>query len=162
MVMLTKFITNKKMTYNFKESISKKIKFISFMIIRSTLGVGFFLHGFGKLPLPPEKLSSWFESMSMFAPEIIASLVAIGEIAGGIGIIVGGLITGKFGDLLTRLSALFVTSLLNLPRLLIFIIMIGAFYIAHPDWFINKKLFMSEQIYIFALSIFFLMNGNKR
>ena len=109
------------MTYNFKESISKKIKFIS------------------------------FESMSMFAPEIIASLVAIGEIAGGIGIIVGGLITGKFGDLLTRLSAL-----------LIFIIMIGAFYIAHPDWFINKKLFMSEQIYIFALSIFFLMNGNKR
>ena len=149
--MLTKFITNKKMTYNFKESISKKIKFISFMIIRSTLGVGFFLHGFGKLPLPPEKLSSWFESMSMFAPEIIASLVAIGEIAGGIGIIVGGLITGKFGDLLTRLSAL-----------LIFIIMIGAFYIAHPDWFINKKLFMSEQIYIFALSIFFLMNGNKR
>ena len=87
----------------------------------------------------------------MFAPELTATLVAIGEVAGGIGIIAGGLIKGKFGDLLTRLSAL-----------AIFIIMIGAFYIAHPDWFINEKLFMSEQIYIFALSIFFLINGNKK
>lgn len=139
------------MLYNLNQSMSEKIKSISFMIIRLTLGVGFFLHGYGKLPLPPEKLSIWFESMGMFAPEIIATLVAIGEIAGGIGIILGGLIKGKFGDLLTRLSAL-----------LIFIIMIGAFYIAHPDWFINKKLFMSEQIYIFILSIFFLVNGNKR
>ena len=130
---------------------SKQINFISFMIIRLTLGVGFFLHGFGKLPLPPENLSSWFESMGMFAPELTATLVAIGEIAGGIGIIIGAFVKGKFGDLLTRLSALF-----------IFIIMIGAFYIAHPDWFINKKLFMSEQIYIFALSIFFLINGNKK
>ena len=139
------------MAYNFNESISEKLKIISFIIIRLTLGVGFFLHGFGKLPLPPEKLSSWFESMGMFAPELTATLVAIGEVAGGIGIIVGGLIKGKFGDLLTRLSAL-----------AIFIIMIGAFYIAHPDWFINEKLFMSEQIYIFALSIFFLINGNKK
>ena len=139
------------MAYNFNESISEKLKIISFIIIRLTLGVGFFLHGFGKLPLPPEKLSSWFESMGMFAPELTATLVAIGEVAGGIGIIAGGLIKGKFGDLLTRLSAL-----------AIFIIMIGAFYIAHPDWFINEKLFMSEQIYIFALSIFFLINGNKR
>ena len=139
------------MAYNFNESISEKLKIISFIIIRLTLGVGFFLHGFGKLPLPPEKLSSWFESMGMFAPELTATLVAIGEVAGGIGIIVGGLIKGKFGDLLTRLSAS-----------AIFIIMIGAFYIAHPDWFINEKLFMSEQIYIFALSIFFLINGNKK
>ena len=139
------------MAYNFNKPTSKKLKFISFMIIRLTLGAGFFLHGFGKLPIPPEKLSSWFESMGMFAPEITATLVAIGEIAGGIGIILGGVIKGKFGDLLTRLSAL-----------VIFIIMIGAFYIAHPDWFINKKLFMSEQIYIFALSIFFLINGNKK
>ena len=139
------------MAYNFNESISEKLKIISFIIIRLTLGVGFFLHGFGKLPLPPEKLSSWFESMGMFAPELTATLVAIGEVAGGIGIIVGGLIKGKYGDLLTRLSAL-----------AIFIIMIGAFYIAHPDWFINEKLFMSEQIYIFALSIFFLINGNKK
>jgi len=139
------------MAYNFNESISEKLKIISFIIIRLTLGVGFFLHGFGKLPLPPEKLSSWFESMGMFAPELTATLVAIGEVAGGIGIIAGALIKGKFGDLLTRLSAL-----------AIFIIMIGAFYIAHPDWFINEKLFMSEQIYIFALSIFFLINGNKK
>ena len=51
------------MAYNFNKPTSKKLKFISFMIIRLTLGAGFFLHGFGKLPIPPEKLSSWFESI---------------------------------------------------------------------------------------------------
>ena len=153
MKILTKYIKYNKTSYIFGEIMSEKIKFISFMIIRLTLGVGFFLHGFDKLPLPPENLLSLFERKGIFVstPEIISSLVAIGEIAGGAGIIIGGIIKDKFGDLLTRISALF-----------IFIIMIGAFYIAHPDWFINKKLFMSEQIYIFILSIFFLINGNKR
>ena len=86
----------------------------------------------------------------MIAPMTIATLVAVGEMATGIGIILGGFISGQIGNLITRLSALG-----------IFIIMIGAFYLAHPDWFVNEKLFKSEQIYIFVLSIFFLINGNK-
>ena len=86
----------------------------------------------------------------MIAPMVIATTVAVGEMAAGIGIIVGGFFKGSIGNFITRLSALG-----------IFIIMIGAFYLAHPDWFINEKLFKSEQIYIFVLSIFFLINGNK-
>ena len=86
----------------------------------------------------------------MVIPMTIATLVAVGEMATGIGIIIGGFIIGRIGDFITRLSALG-----------IFIIMIGAFYLAHSDWFINEKLFKSEQIYIFVLSIFFLFNGNK-
>ena len=58
---------------------------------------------------------------------------------------------GNIGVFITRLSAFS-----------IFVIMIGAFYLAHSDWFINENLFKSEQIYIFVLSIFFLINGNNR
>ena len=89
--------------------------------------------------------------MGMFAPEFVASLVAVGEMLSGIGIILGGIISGSLGAIITRLSAFS-----------IFIIMIGAFYLAHSDWFINEKLFKSEQIYIFVLSIFFLINGNRK
>tara|TARA_B100002019_G_C21175667_1_gene550978 strand:+ start:368 stop:760 length:393 start_codon:yes stop_codon:yes gene_type:complete len=119
-------------------------------IVRITLGISFFLHGWGKFPYPPEKFAAWLESIGMFAPMTIATLVAVGEMATGIGIIIGGFIVGRIGDFITRLSALG-----------IFIIMIGAFYLAHSDWLINEKLFKSEQIYIFVLSIFFLFNGNK-
>ena len=119
-------------------------------LVRLTLGISFFLHGWGKFPYPLEKFAAWLESIGMVAPMTIATLVAVGEMATGIGIIIGGFIIGRIGDFITRLSALG-----------IFIIMIGAFYLAHSDWFINEKLFKSEQIYIFVLSIFFLFNGNK-
>jgi hypothetical protein len=41
------------------------------------------------------------------------------------------------------------------------VIMIGAFYLAHADWFITQKLFMSEQIFIFALGLYFSIKGNN-
>ena len=139
------------MTDNNEKSGSNFFTKIAFLLVRITLGISFFLHGWGKLPLPPEKLAPWFESMGMFAPEFVASLVAVGEMLSGIGIILGGIISGSLGAIITRLSAFS-----------IFIIMIGALYLAHSDWFINEKLFKSEQIYIFVLSIFFLINGNRK
>ena len=123
---------------------------ISLWIVRITLGISFFLHGWGKFPYPPERFASWLESIDVIAPMTIATLVAVGEMATGLGIIIGGFISGRIGDFITRISALG-----------IFIIMVGAFYLAHSDWFINEKLFKSEQIYIFMLSIFFLIIGNK-
>jgi hypothetical protein len=39
--------------------------------------------------------------------------------------------------------------------------MIGAFYLAHSDWFITPKLFMSEQIFLFALGLYFAIKGNQ-
>ena len=128
-----------------------KLKTLSYWLIRLTLGISFFLHGWGKLPIPPQKLTNWFESINIIFPDVIASLVSIGEITAGIGIVAGGFIIGKLGDFVTRISALGIS-----------IIMIGAFYIAHSDWFINENLFKSEQIYIFVLSIFFLINGNRK
>ena len=37
-----------------------------------------------------------------------------------------------------------------------------AFYFAHQDWFINSKLFTSEQIFLFLIGIYFLIVGNKK
>ena len=60
----------------------------------------------GEIPYPPERFASWLESIDMIAPMTIATLVAVGEMATGIGIILGGFISGQIGNLITRLSAL--------------------------------------------------------
>ena len=104
----------------------------------------------------------WFAGMGYKNPELVTSLVAIGEVAAGVGIIVGGLLyllnlivkNRAFfivGDILTRLSALGVV-----------IIMIGAILIAHSDWLITQKLFMSEQIFLLILGFYFTLKGNNR
>ena len=83
-----------------------------------------------------------------FSPHL-ASFVAISEVLAGILIILSRFINSFLGSLLTRISAL-----------MIVIIMIFAFYFAHQDWFFNQKLFTSEQIFLFILGVYFLINGN--
>jgi len=41
--------------------------------------------------------------------------------------------------------------------------MIYVFYIGHPDWFVLPpiKLLTSEQLFLFVLSIYFMVRGNK-
>ena len=57
-----------------------------------------------KFPLPPEKMVGWFSKIGIPSPELVSSLVAIGEVAAGIGIITGGLFATALGHLITRLS----------------------------------------------------------
>jgi len=114
------------------------------------LGIGFFLYGYGKLPLPPKKMVTWFESEGIPAPELVTSMVSIGEMAAGIGIILGGLLSGILGNVITRLSGGAVV-----------VIMIGAFYIAHADWFITEKLFKEVQIFLFAMGAYYAIKGNN-
>ena len=112
--------------------------------------MSFILHGLGKFPLPPEKMVTWFESMGYMYPEIVTSLVALGEVGAGAGIIIGGLMKNNIGNVVTRLSGGAVA-----------VIMIGAILIAHSDWLVTKKLFMSEQIFLFILGTYFAIRGNK-
>ena len=135
---------------NILESITNPFTPITPWLLRLGLGTSFILHGIGKFPLPPEKMVTWFESMGYMYPELITSMVAIGEVAAGIGIILGGLISGYIGNLISRISGGAVL-----------VIMIGALTIAHPDWFITKKLFMSEQIFLFLLGTYFAIKGNN-
>lgn len=135
---------------NALDSMAKPFSGIAPWLLRLSLGISFFLHGYGKFPLPPQKMVVWFESKGIIWPELITSLVALGEVIAGIGIILGGLLFNQLGNLITRLSGGAVA-----------VIMIGAFAIAHPDWFITKDLFMSEQIFLFILGLYFAIKGNN-
>ena len=119
-------------------------------LLRLGLGISFILHGTGKFPLPPEKMVTWFESMGYMYPELVTSLVALGEVGAGAGIILGGLVNNNIGNVITRLSGGAVA-----------VIMIGAIFIAHADWLVTKKLFMSEQIFLFILGTYFAIKGNN-
>ena len=142
--MLKKIITLVKKIDNEINTSSGGLFIYSEFLLRIFLGIAFTIHGYNKFPLPPTTLMKYFG----FSPHL-ASFVAISEVLAGILIIFSGFINSFLGNLLTRISALTIV-----------IIMIFAFYFAHKDWFFNQKLFTSEQIFLFALGVYFLINGN--
>ncbi len=119
--------------------------FITPWLLRIGLGVSFIFHGYGKFPLPPQKLIDYFGFS-----ETLASFVAISELVAGILLIIGGFIRNHLGSLITRFGAL-----------LIVIIMLFALGLAHQDWLITPKLFMSEQIFLLLIGLYFLIRANK-
>jgi|TARA_B110000503_G_C7092013_1_gene389834 uncharacterized membrane protein YphA (DoxX/SURF4 family) len=131
------------------DSLAKPFSTLAPWLLRLSLGIAFFIHGYGKFPLPPEKMVGWFGSLGIPAPELVSSMVAIGEVSAGIGIIIGGLLGSSLGHLITRLSGGAVV-----------VIMIGAFSMAHADWFITTKLFTSEQLFLAAIGLYFAIKGN--
>jgi uncharacterized membrane protein YphA (DoxX/SURF4 family) len=114
-------------------------------LLRLGLGISFIFHGLGKFPLPPQKLIDYFG----FSPEL-ASFVAISELGAGILLILGGFLKGHVGNLVTRFAAG-----------VIVIVMTFAFILAHSDWFITPKLFMSEQIFLMIIGLYFFIKGNN-
>ena len=114
-------------------------------LLRLGLGISFIFHGLGKFPLPPQKLIDYFG----FSPEL-ASFVAISELGAGILLILGGVLKGHVGNLVTRFAAG-----------VIVIVMTFAFILAHSDWFITPKLFMSEQIFLMIIGLYFFIKGNN-
>ena len=127
------------------DQIFNNLTFITPWLLRLSLGVSFIFHGYGKFPLPPQKLIDYFGFS-----ETLASFVAIAELTAGVLLILGGFIKNHLGELVTRFGAI-----------LIVIIMIVALGLAHRDWFITPKLFMSEQIFLLIIALYFLIRGNK-
>ena len=121
------------------------IDFLAPWVIRLGLGIAFIIHGYNKFPLPPQGLINYFG----FSPAL-ATFVALSEVFAGLIIIVGGLLNNSLGNLITRLGGLMVV-----------VVMIFAFSIAHQEWFITVKLFTSEQIFLFLIGFYFLIKGNK-
>ena len=66
---------------SYLEAIAKPLYPITPWLLRLSLGTSFILHGIGKFPLPPEKMVTWFESMGDMYPEIVTTMVAVGEVA---------------------------------------------------------------------------------
>ena len=132
------------------DNVAKPFMNLSSWLLRLSLGTSFILHGLGKFPMPADGMVKLFESKGILFPELTASLVALGEVGAGAGIIVGGLINNNTGTLITRLSGGAAV-----------VIMIGAILIAHSEWLVTKKLFMSEQIFLFILGLYFAIKGNN-
>lgn len=130
---------------NYLVNFLNKFSTLSQLLLRFGLGIAFIIHGINKFPLPPESLMTYFD----FGP-LLSSFIAISEIFSGFFLIIAGFIRNYIGNILTRFSAL-----------VIIIIMICAFYIAHKDWFINSKLFTSEQFFLLLVGFYFFINGNK-
>ena len=126
-------------------NILEGLDFLAPWLIRLGLGIAFIIHGYNKFPLPPQGLINYFG----FSPAL-ATFVALSEVFAGIIIIVGGLLNNSLGNLITRLGGLMVV-----------VVMIFAFSIAHQEWFVTKKLFTSEQFFLFLVGFYFLIRGNK-
>ena len=130
---------------NIMNAIMSHFYHLSPWLLRLGLGISFIFHGLGKFPLPPQKLIDYFG----FSPEL-ASFVAISELGAGILLILGGFLKGHVGNLVTRFAAG-----------VIVIVMTFAFTLAHSDWFITSKLFMSEQIFLIIIGLYFFIRGNN-
>ena len=121
------------------------------------MGISFFLHGYGKIPIS-EGFVNWLSSKGLSGASVIAPLVAWGEILAGLGIILGGIIASRMevlGSVITRTSGGAIV-----------VIMIGALLIAHSDWsiFIGERgsiLFASEQLFLLLLGAYFAIIGNE-
>ena len=125
------------------------------IVVQFCLGISFFLHGYGKIPMS-EGFIGFLASKGVPFANISAHVVAWGEILAGIGIILGGL--------LIKLYPIIANVITKLSGLTIVIIMINALIIAHSHWsiFIGERgavLFASEQLFLLVLGLFFLIKG---
>ncbi len=138
------------------EKIAFPLKPYANYLLRIGLGISFFLHGYGKIPIQ-ESFVNWLSSKGIPFAETTAHLVAWGEMISGIGILLGGLIGTRAsitGNLVTRLSGGAVM-----------IIMLGALLIAHSNWGIffgerGSLLFASEQLFLLLVGTYFAIKGN--
>ena len=139
------------------ETLATPFKPIAHWILRLGLGIAFFLHGYGKIPIS-EGFVNWLSSKGLPGASVIAPLVAWGEILAGLGIILGGILASRMevlGSVITRTSGGAIV-----------VIMIGALLIAHSDWsiFIGERgsvLFASEQLFLLLLGAYFAIRGNE-
>ena len=138
------------------EKLARPLKDYSSCLLRIGLGVSFFLHGYGKVPIQ-QGFVDWLASKGIPFADLTAFLVAWGEMLSGIGILIGGLIglsLPTIGNIITRLSGGAVM-----------VIMIGALLLAHSNWgiFFGERgsiLFASEQLFLLHLGTYFAIKGN--
>ena len=139
------------------EKLARPLKDYSSCLLRIGLGVSFFLHGYGKVPIQ-QGFVDWLASKGIPFADLTAFLVAWGEMLAGIGILIGGLIglsSPVVGNIITRLSGGAVM-----------VIMIGALLLAHSNWgiFFGERgsiLFASEQLFLLLLGTYFAIRGNN-
>lgn len=119
-------------------------------LIRLSLAGTMLFHGIDKFP----NIAAGAEMMGF--PYVIWLLVALGEIAAGAGILIGGVIRTPIGDLITRVAGVITA-----------IILVGAIYFAHWGQWSNVPSEthpfggMEFQTMLVAVGLFFALRGNR-
>ncbi len=121
---------------------------MSHWLIRIPLAIIFLQQGISKWPITIDGAQS-FE-----LPLLVWTFVVLGEIGGGIGLLVGGLFPKKFlwelGDLVTRFSGITVCS-----------IMTGVIWIGEPESFWDVILYDNLHVMLWVGGLFFALRGNR-
>ena len=134
---------------NYKSLVSNIPEFcMSHWLIRIPLAIIFLQQGISKWPITIDGAQS-FE-----LPLLVWTFVVLGEIGGGIGLLVGGLFPKKFlwelGDLITRFSGITVCS-----------IMTGVIWIGEPESFWDVILYDNLHVMLWVGGLFFALRGNR-
>ena len=134
---------------NYKRLVSNIPEFcMSHWLIRIPLAIIFLQQGISKWPITIDGAQS-FE-----LPLLVWTFVVLGEIGGGIGLLVGGLFPKKFlwelGDLITRFSGITVCS-----------IMTGVIWIGEPESFWDVILYDNLHVMLWVGGLFFALRGNR-
>tara|TARA_A100001035_G_scaffold40725_1_gene28003 strand:- start:731 stop:1141 length:411 start_codon:yes stop_codon:yes gene_type:complete len=134
---------------NYKSLVSNIPEFcMSHWLIRIPLAIIFLQQGISKWPITIDGAQS-FE-----LPLLVWTFVVLGEIGGGIGLLVGGLFPKKFlwelGDLVTRFSGITVCS-----------IMTGVIWIGEPESFWDVILYDNLHVMLWVGGLFFALRGNR-
>lgn len=109
-------------------------------LIRLPLAAVFLYHGLPKLM----NIAAGAEAMGM--PVFIWSLVALGEVGAGLGLLAGGALLNRLGDLLTRAAGAIIA-----------IIMTGAIILVH----LGPWSGMEFQVLMLGAGVFFALRGNQ-
>lgn len=123
---------------------------MSHWLLRIPLIIVFLQQGFAKWPIDVETAASWE------LPLVVWAFVVLGEIGGGLGLLVGGLLDNfktwvkEVGDIITRFSGVTITC-----------IMTGVIWIAQPESFTEVLLHDNFHVLLWVGGLYFALRGNR-
>lgn len=133
-----------------KEFVRKIPEFcMTHWLIRIPLVIVFLQQGLDKWPIDAETAASYELTL------LVWTFVVLGELGGGLGLVVGGLLNWvkrfkEFGDLVTRFSGIVLTG-----------IMTGVIWIGQPDSFVDVILYDNFHVLLWVGGMYFALRGNR-
>ncbi|MEM1365848.1 MAG: hypothetical protein AAGH82_08875 [Pseudomonadota bacterium] len=128
------------------QSYTARIPAVSYAhwLIRLPVAAYIINQGYIKFPLLAD------DAVSFGVPYFMWVLAAVGEVAAGVGLIVGGFMMNRWGDLLTRASA-------GVMALIVASVIVVVYYAPIFDIF----MFNQFQVLLLVGALFFLLRGNE-
>ncbi len=134
----------------FRNFVNKIPEFcLSHWLIRIPLVIVFLQQGMDKWPIDAETAASYELTLLVWA------FVVLGEIGGGLGLVVGGLLgyvnrVKELGDLITRFSGITLAS-----------IMTGVIWVGQPESFWDVVLYDNFHVLLWVGGMYFALRGNR-